>query len=78
MKMCTFLHFWELKAKATEEESQQRRRRMSPASIMESLWFTDESLPADQSREGVDSFSGLFLSGEVTACSGHSHWLVAE
>lgn len=62
MKTCTFLHFWEqVKAKAAEEESQQRGRRTSPASIMESLWFTDESLPGNQSQEGVDGFSGWVL-----------------
>lgn len=66
MKTCTFLHFWEqVKAKATEEESQQRGRRTSPAGIMESLRCTDECLPGDESREGVDSVSGLcFLRGD--------------
>lgn len=62
MKTCTFLHFWEqVKAKTTEEESQQRGRCTSPASIMESLRCTDEPLPGDPRRQGVDSFSGLFV-----------------
>lgn len=40
------LHFWEqVKAKATEDESQQRGRNTGAACIMESLWFADVSLP---------------------------------
>lgn len=52
-KTCTFLNFWaQVKAKATE--AGQGRRRARPASIMESLCLSDESLPGDESGEGQE------------------------
>lgn len=44
IKTCTFLNFWaHVEAKATE--AGRGRRRACPASIMESLWLSDDSLP---------------------------------
>lgn len=52
IKTCTFLHFWaQVKAKATE--AGRGRRCARPASIMESLWLSDEALPGDQSGVGA-------------------------